>query len=60
MDEIEPIEITVKKQTCTRCKFSFWPKIDDETNEIILPKTCRNQECNSPYWNVEKTRFLNT
>lgn len=58
MNRSDPIEITVKKQTCTRCSKSFWPKIDDKTDEIILPKTCRNQECNSPYWNVEKTRFL--
>lgn len=51
-------EIKIKKQTCTRCGKQFWPKVDDSTDEIILPKTCRNQECNSPYWNVEKTRFL--
>ena len=48
----------VEKLTCTRCGKSFWPKIDDETDEIILPKTCRNQSCNSPYWDKEKTRFL--
>jgi len=52
------VEKTISKQTCTRCSKSFWPKVDDTTDEIILPKTCRNQECNSPYWNVEKTRFL--
>ncbi len=55
---MEPIEKTIKKKTCNRCGFSFWPKIDDKTDEEILPNTCRNQACNSPYWNVEKTRFL--
>lgn len=51
-------KITIEKQLCTRCGKKFWPKVDDETDEIILPKTCRNQECNSPYWMTEKTRFL--
>lgn len=55
---MKPVEKTIKKKTCTRCGFSFWLKIDDKTDEEILPKTCRNQECNSPYWDVEKTRFL--
>ncbi len=48
---------TIEKCKCTRCGKEFWPKIDDETNEIVLPKNCRKQSCKSPYWNVEKTRF---
>lgn len=56
--EAEIKKITVEKRKCTRCDYEFWPKIDDKTDELILPKTCRNQECNSPYWDVEKTRFL--
>ncbi len=47
----------VEKLKCTRCGKEFWPKIDDETNKLILPKSCRNQSCRSPYWMKEKTRF---
>jgi hypothetical protein len=47
---------TVTKQKCTRCSRVFWPKIDDETDEIVLPKTCSNKKCNSPYWNVAITK----
>ena len=51
-------KITIEKQECTRCGKKFWPKVDDKTDEIILPNTCRNKQCNSPYWMTEKTRFL--
>jgi len=49
---------TIEKLKCTRCGKQFWPKIDDETNELILPKTCRGQTCKSPYWNVKKIRYF--
>ncbi len=42
-------------QTCNRCGWEFIPtrvKRDDigKILEILLPKTCPNPACNSPYW----------
>ncbi len=46
----------INLQTCNRCGWEFIPtrvKRDDigKIIEILLPKTCPNPACNSPYWN---------
>ena len=34
---------------CSRCGHVWLAK-----NKNIVPKTCANQKCRSPYWNKEK------
>ncbi len=46
----------IEKQTCLRCGWEFIPTRVKRDNagkilDIILPKTCPNPACNSPYWN---------
>lgn len=48
----------ILKIKCTRCQYEFWPKIDDKTDEIVMPKACRNQTCRSPYYLKKKTRMI--
>lgn len=50
-----------KIQTCTRCGWEFIPTRVKRNEvgkiiEILLPKTCPNPACNSPYWNKPRTK----
>lgn len=50
------ISMFLKLQICTRCGYEFIPTRVKRDNtggiiEILLPKTCPNPTCNSPYWN---------
>lgn len=55
---MDDVKKTIEKIVCTRCGFGFWPKVDAETNEVVLPKNCRNQECKSPYYLKPKTKGI--
>jgi hypothetical protein len=57
--------MTFEIQTCTRCEWEFIPtrvKRDDAGKiiEIMIPKTCPNPACNSPYWNKPRTKGIVT
>lgn len=40
--------MSIKKVTCNRCLYSWYPKTES------IPKTCANPKCRSPYWNKER------
>jgi len=46
----EHIEKVIVKLWCNKCQRSFWPHLNDITNEMISPKVCRYQDCKSPTW----------
>lgn len=46
------IIIQVPLLDCKRCKRVFAPKIDVNTQCVIIPKRCTDRECRSPTWNI--------
>ena len=40
----------IKKLTCKRCGYTWWPKSPKK------PITCANPKCRSPYWNKLRVR----
>lgn len=54
--ETQVKKLTIEKKVCTRCGMGFWPQVNDKTDKVSYPGTCRNKKCNSPYWNEKITR----
>jgi len=48
--------LSIEKQICLRCGYEFFPSPERDPKErskiigIILPKTCPDYACRSPYW----------
>ena len=40
--------LEVKRLTCSRCNYSWHPRIID--GKVKIPETCPNKNCRSPYW----------
>ena len=49
--------ITVEIKRCRNCGTVQWPRYDAETGELRWAKCCKNQKCNSPYWNKPRVRL---
>jgi hypothetical protein len=43
------VKVTVERLSCYRCGYKWWPKIALD-GTIIIPRTCANKKCKSPYW----------
>jgi hypothetical protein len=46
-------KITVEQLECNRCFYKWFPRITRE-GKTVIPKTCPNTKCKSPYWNKER------
>jgi len=52
--EKEPLQtITVEQLECNRCGYRWYPRISRE-GETVIPMSCANILCKSPYWNKER------
>lgn len=46
-----PLQVIVSKHRCSKCNRNFYPKIDNDTGKVIIPKYCPYKDCHSINWN---------
>lgn len=46
--------LEVNKLTCSRCNYSWFPRIID--GKVKIPETCPNKNCRSPYWQTPRKK----
>ncbi|MDE1868234.1 MAG: hypothetical protein KGI08_11080, partial [Thaumarchaeota archaeon] len=59
MDDIVlPKNVNVPLCQCSKCDRYFYPKIDNITGQVIMPKYCPYKECHSINWNRPKKHYF--
>ena len=53
-ESIPKKKIEVKQLTCSRCDYSWFPRIID--GKVKIPDTCPNKNCRSPYWQTPRKK----
>ena len=46
--------LEVKRLTCSRCNYSWFPRIID--GKVKIPETCPDKNCRSPYWQTPRKK----
>ena len=49
---VKKVPIVANRCRCSRCGFEWWVYTD------VLPKTCSNPKCRSPYWRKLRVKGL--
>ena len=45
--------VIVEQLECNRCHYTWYPRIS-RNGQTVIPKSCANVLCKSPYWNKER------
>lgn len=53
-----PKIVQVELLHCSKCDRFFYPKIENHTGIVIIPKYCAYHDCHSPNWNKGKHHYF--